>query len=446
MDDFQQQKEASSPILKEVKDSEQSQIIREERSFPDIGSRYEIKELIGEGGMGCVYKVVDTSQEKIFAVKVMKPELVLDPSARHRFEQEIESVTRLSHSNVVSIYDFDTAGDGSPFLVMDYIEGESLDKYLKREGKAPSTLALSIISQVCEALIDAHNLGIIHRDLKPSNIILQKSSGGEIIAKLVDFGIAKIETEDQESATLTQTGVVIGSPLYASPEQCQGNPHDERSDIYSLGCILYELLAGTNPFNAPNVVKIILNQINKTAEPLSADKIDVPPDKVADLNLMLTKCLAKDPQDRYEAVREILDDIQSLNENKRLKRASSIKNWINEVLKVPPEPRRINSILLWWELRRLIYNVVVGLTGLVGVLVLVASGLATARLTPEIVIMGILAYGFMANVCYSLGFFAELTARFFLKKKAENIGPLLFFLGLLFSVALTAITALGAMV
>jgi serine/threonine protein kinase len=267
---------------------------------PDLGERYEILDLIGQGGMGAVWKVRDKAIDKTLAIKVLRKELANDRFAVKRFEQEALAASCLTQVNLVAVYGSGKAKDNSPYLIMDFLEGESLADLLHREVYLPVPEVLDISTQICEALAHAHAKGIIHRDLKPSNIMLTKSPDGNVIVKIVDFGIAKLMPSiNEQTNNLTQTGDLIGSPLYMSPEQCKGETVDARSDIYSLGCIMHEMLTGKAAFAADNPIKIILKHLNDVPEVV----------KVAGLSEamagVIERCLEKEPESRFQSIGEV---------------------------------------------------------------------------------------------------------------------------------------------
>lgn len=288
----------------------------EPKNLPSIGDRYEVLGLIGKGGMGSVYKVFDREQEKIFAIKVMQPELAKDQVAQKRFEQEVEATCQLTHPNLVATYGHGKTIDGTPYLVMDYIPGEALSDLLVTEGPLEPARALRLFQQICDALYHAHKNGVIHRDLKPTNVIISKTEDGTERAKLLDFGIAKILTSaNRETHNLTETGTVFGSPQYMSPEHCLGFKMDERSDIYSLGCMVYEMLTGRTPFSDSNAVQVVVKHINEEAMPFPAERKQ---DKVGKrLESVTLKCLEKEAERRYQSVSEISKDLELISAGKK---------------------------------------------------------------------------------------------------------------------------------
>jgi eukaryotic-like serine/threonine-protein kinase len=216
---------------------------------PLIGSvfaeRYLIDSVLGLGGMSIVYKAQHSLMNRTVAIKMLHRSLKEDTLALERFRLEAQAASSLNHQNVITVYDFGISPTGEPFFVMDCIEGESLENLIDRKGRVPFMRAIAIFKQVCDGLEAAHKKGIIHRDLKPANVILMKREDGTEMVKLVDFGIAKLLPQGgKQQQQLTKTGEVFGSPIYMSPEQCLGRELDTRADIYALGCLMYEAVAG----------------------------------------------------------------------------------------------------------------------------------------------------------------------------------------------------------
>ncbi len=295
--------------------------------FPDLGERYEVLSLIGTGGMGSVYKVKDRALDKEFAVKVLNSQFVQDKVSVKRFEQEAEAASGLTHANLAAVYGFGLAQSGSPYLVMDYLDGDTLEKILKNEGFLDVPRALDIFIQAAEAIANAHMKGVIHRDIKPSNIIVEKHEHNIEHVKLLDFGIAKILPSEQKAhENLTQTGDIFGSPLYMSPEQCQGNMQDRRSDIYSLGCLMYEALTGVQPYAAENPIKIILKHINE--EPIAISKLNRQYNIPKDLENIVMHCLERQPEHRYQSADDLLRDLRK------------VRDGVKVTVKAPPRQMR----------------------------------------------------------------------------------------------------------
>jgi serine/threonine protein kinase len=229
-----------------------------------IENKYRLEERIGVGGMGTVYRATRLLIGDTVAIKLTHADFVKDTEAE-RFRREAQAAARLKHPNAVSIYDFGVTNDGALYLVMELVEGESLRHIIKAQGALEPKAAGEIIRQVCAALDEAHRRHIVHRDVKPDNIIVNTAAGGTKV-KVLDFGVAKLR--DVPVTTLTQTGSVVGTPHYMSPEQCLGEELDHRSDIYSAGVVLYEMLCGGVPFNSPISTAVIVQHVNQPPPPL----------------------------------------------------------------------------------------------------------------------------------------------------------------------------------
>lgn len=282
----------------------------------DIAERFETLSIIGRGGMGTVYKVRDKTLDQIFALKVLRPELAGDRESVQRFKQEIEAAHKLSHPNLVNVYDYGISKDGAPYFVMDFVNGESLAEIMSNEMNMNFRRIISLLAQVCDALKHAHENGVIHRDLKPSNILVTTTGDfGTELVKLVDFGIAKIlPPPGKDTASLTKTAEIFGSPAYMSPEQCKGERVDHRGDIYSLGCVMFEMLIGQPPFVRENPVKTILAHIYDTPPPVAPKIISL--ENRHDIEAVLNACLAKEPSERYASIDLLSKDLALLEQGK----------------------------------------------------------------------------------------------------------------------------------
>jgi serine/threonine protein kinase len=272
--------------------------------------RYKILELVGKGGMSSVYKAHHLLLNKTFAVKIMHAKHIADANAVLRFKQEAAAASKLSHPNIITVHDFDIADD-RPFQAIDYLEGISLLDEINRLNGLPLNRSFHIWLQICAALGHAHSNGIIHRDLKPSNVMLTNKDGDPDFVKIVDFGIAKIlPQEGQAIHQLTQTGEVFGSPYYMSPEQCLGRRLDSRSDIYSMGCLMYETLTGKPPF----VGEVVFQTIQKHLDEMPPSLKDVVRDQqlAQRLDFIICKTMAKDPNQRYQTMEELAKDIEPI--------------------------------------------------------------------------------------------------------------------------------------
>ncbi len=269
-----------------------------------LGGRYEILQLLGQGGMGAVYKARDREVEREVALKVIRPELAGHPDILRRFKQELILARQVTHKNVVRIFDLGEA-KGAKFISMEYIDGRDLKSLLAERGKFEPEEAVGIIEQVCRALGAAHAEGVIHRDLKPQNIMVDKH--GRVA--VMDFGIAR----SREVRGLTQTGDLVGTPEYMSPEQAKGEEIDSRSDLFSLGIIFYELLTGKSPYGAATSVASLLKRTQERAVP--PDKLDPAIPKF--MNDIVVRCLEIDPQRRYASAQEIVQDLEARHRPRR---------------------------------------------------------------------------------------------------------------------------------
>lgn len=274
----------------------------------DLGARYEILGLIGTGGMGCVYKAVDKFYNTVVAIKVLNKELIADKVARKRFENEALAVQKLKHPKVVIIKGLGQTSDSIPYIVMEYCQGASLTQLIKTRGHLSVSESVEVTTQVLEAMGHAHANGVIHRDLKPSNILLSSVDGHPAV-KVVDFGIAKAISEKQtDLSQLTMTSDIIGSPAYMSPEQCLGEKIDERSDIYSIGCVMYEMLTGKSPFVSDRPLQVLLRHIEAEPEPFEIEfsHLRIP----EFLERIVMKCLQKDQTRRYKNAADLAKDLR----------------------------------------------------------------------------------------------------------------------------------------
>lgn len=266
-----------------------------------FADKYEIQSILGRGGMSIVYKARHRYMNRIVAVKLLLEQHMDDPVAFKRFQQESEAASSLSHQNIVIVHDFGITQAGQAYFVMDCLEGDSLEDVILRDGPVPIERAINIFRQVCDGLMHAHKKGVVHRDIKPSNVVLITEEDGSETIKIVDFGLAKLHRpQGPDEARLTQSGLVFGSPLYMSPEQCQGYPLDVRSDIYSVGVLMYETLAGVTPFSADSFFNLALLHLHEKPPPLSktAPQISIS----QEMEAVIRKCLEKDPADRFETV------------------------------------------------------------------------------------------------------------------------------------------------
>lgn len=305
-----------------------------ERSFPSIDEeddtidpylgtilddKYELLELIGGGGTGVVYKANHCILNSTVAVKVLFPHMTSKQLMVRRFQQEAKTTAMLSHPNILKVSDFGNGEHGQPFLVMEYLEGESLADLLDENDQLSPALAASIVFQAGTGLLHAHEKGVVHRDIKPSNLMIIGNIYEKFTVKIVDFGLARANQLDEEWAKITVTGDVFGSPMYMSPEQCRGEKVDQRADIYSLGCVFFEAMLGEPPFVGRDPVDTILKQVSPAPPSF---KISCENEKLVDqLEMVLMRSLAKNKDQRYQTMAEFLADLNQFRELLKVQRA-----------------------------------------------------------------------------------------------------------------------------
>jgi eukaryotic-like serine/threonine-protein kinase len=265
--------------------------------------RYEVGRLLGAGGMAEVYEGRDRLLARRVAIKVLLSQYARDPAFLARFKREAQAAASLSHPNIVAVYDTGVQ-DGTNFIVMEYVEGRTLRDLLRIGGPPPPERAAGIAADVCNALAAAHARGLIHRDVKPANVMLTPDG----TVKVMDFGIARATT----SETITQTQAVIGTAQYISPEQAQGQTVDFRSDLYSLGCCLYEMLTGVVPFTGATPVAIAYRHVREDPTPPRQLNPDVSPA----LEAVVLKAMAKNPDERYQTAVEFRQDLDRVREGR----------------------------------------------------------------------------------------------------------------------------------
>ncbi|OYN89466.1 Stk1 family PASTA domain-containing Ser/Thr kinase [Parenemella sanctibonifatiensis] len=270
-----------------------------------IGDRYALGEVLGRGGMALVRRATDTRLGREVAIKTLRTDLATDPTFQARFRREAQSAAGLNHPNIVSVYDTgEQAIDDVqvPYIVMELVEGKTLRDVLREDGKVMPERALELSQGVLDALSYSHRSGIVHRDIKPANVMLTPQ--GQV--KVMDFGIARAVADT--SATMTQTAAVIGTAQYLSPEQARGESVDARSDIYSAGCLLYELLTGRPPFQGDSPVSVAYQHVREIPQPPS----HLDPAITPDMDAIVLKSLAKDPAERFQSAQEMRSDIARL--------------------------------------------------------------------------------------------------------------------------------------
>jgi TolB-like protein/Tfp pilus assembly protein PilF len=294
-----------------------------------FAGRYEIIEELGTGGMGKVYRAYDTKIKVEVALKILKPEIAADKKTIERFSSEIRLSRDITHKNVCRMHDMNEE-EGTQYITMEYVSGEDLKSFIKRVGQLPAGKVISITEQICDGLSEAHRLGVIHRDLKPQNIMIDKEGN----AKIMDFGIAR----SLKAEGITREGAIIGTPEYMSPEQVEGKEADQRSDIYSLGIIMYEMVTGQVPFQGDTPFSIAMK--HKTEDPLHPKKFNIQtPD---DITSVILKCMEKEKEDRYQKAEEILTELRSIETDT----TSTIAETKKEMTKPSLPKKRMRFVLI----------------------------------------------------------------------------------------------------
>ena len=273
---------------------------------------YRVLHKLGEGGMGVVYLAEHSLLGRKAAIKVLLPELSSQQEIVQRFFNEARAVTQISDPGIVQVFDFGHSADGSAYIVMELLEGESMDKRLERIGRFSAIEAIRLARLICTSLAHAHGKGIVHRDLKPENIFIVGDlavTGGER-AKILDFGIAKL-TADEPGKMKTRTGMVMGTPVYMSPEQCRGAGEiDHRSDIYTMGCVLFTMLSGRPPFDGEGFGELIAAHLREPPPQISSRITGLP----EEIDHVLQTCLAKSPGDRFANMRELVTALEHIEQ------------------------------------------------------------------------------------------------------------------------------------
>ncbi|HEX7499037.1 MAG TPA: serine/threonine-protein kinase, partial [Polyangia bacterium] len=334
--------------------------LREEESLARIGMRlrdYDLHAVLGEGGMGTVYRAVHVMLEKPVAVKVLRQEFSLRKEVVGQFLVEAKAASRIRHPNIIDVTDFGITDDGLVFLVMEYLEGESLQMRLRRVGRMGIFEAVGIVNQIARALFAAHEEKVVHRDLKPENVFLErrrgrrrvverqpsgavqmfgvKDEGSFDFVKIVDFGVAKLL--DSGPGRNTRAGLLWGTPCYVSPEQARGQKVDGRSDIYSLGAMFYEMVTGQVPFEAETMLDLLGKHLHEEVVP----PYERAPDASIDTgtNDTIVRCLAKNPDDRFQTMDELCDALLGcFTDRIFLRDADRMSGAVESGISVPPKP------------------------------------------------------------------------------------------------------------
>jgi eukaryotic-like serine/threonine-protein kinase len=277
-----------------------------------INDRFKISALIARGGMGKVYRAEQAPLGRVCALKVLNPSYAgeQDPEFHKRFFLEASIASKLTHPNTVTIFDYGRTEDDVYYMAMEYLEGQTLHRAIREAGHFPEERVAHIARQICRALREAHSLGVIHRDLKPANIFLVEHGDETDFVKILDFGLVK-NVSDTKTEDLTQTGLFMGSPKYMAPEQIRGDRVDARTDIYALGIIMYEMIAGKVPFDRPNSVNILMAHVNEDAPPLR----QMNPNTQVSLAFeeLIARCMSKSPDQRFSSMDEVLAALKRLS-------------------------------------------------------------------------------------------------------------------------------------
>ncbi len=273
-----------------------------------FGGKYEILGHVGQGGMGVVYRARDAILDRLVAIKFLKAKSGIGALEMSRFQQEAKAIASLDHKNIIRVHDMSVTADGDPYFVLEYLDGCSLSHELRTHKKLSVSRALELMLEICDALQHAHSKGVVHRDIKPSNIMLVKSATGGDTVKLLDFGIAKLRSADDNTVLkLTKTGELFGSPHYMSPEQCSGQKIDRTTDIYSAGCVFFEMLTGGPPFSGSTPFETL--DMHKSGSPPSVALKSPELKNSKAIDAVLDKMLAKNPSERYQNAQELTDDL-----------------------------------------------------------------------------------------------------------------------------------------
>ena len=295
-------------IMNEAPTRAQEPIERNVENQELLVGKYRVIKKLGSGGMGAVYKIehVMLEHNKYFALKVMHPSFIDNQNSYKRFVREVEVAMGLMHKNIIAIREFGVLPDRGPYLTMDFSSGQGLDIVLKENWTKDIGISLHIIRQILDGLAEAHKNKVIHRDLKPANILIETNDRGDKIVKIVDFGLAKLVEESENVESITHG--VIGTPLYMSPEQASGEKVDQTSDLYAVGIILYEMLAGTPPFRAKSLRQMLAKQLFEKPRPPR----EVNPNIPEELEDIILKAIEKDPKNRFHSAAEFMEAIDSL--------------------------------------------------------------------------------------------------------------------------------------
>jgi eukaryotic-like serine/threonine-protein kinase len=312
-----------------------------EISIKTLGE-FRIIRPLGRGGMAQVYLAEQTSLHRQVAIKVLRPELLTDKTIVKRFEQEAKAAAGLIHPNIVQVYAFGQQ-EGIHYIAQEYVQGMNLRQFLNRKGPPEFLIAYHIMRQVASALAVAGDAGIVHRDIKPENILITRK--GE--AKVTDFGLAQL-AESEQKVHLTQVGVTMGTPLYMSPEQINGDTVDHRSDIYSFGVTCYRMLSGRPPFRGETSLTLAMQHLTKTPEPLGTLRADLPPV----MGEIVHKMMARQPADRYQHAREITQDLKRVARVLKEDQTEAVSTTKSVKLDAINPPKNFREAFFRWSYAR----------------------------------------------------------------------------------------------
>ncbi len=324
-----------------------------------LSGRYKLEAKLGSGGMSTVYLARDTTLDRQVAVKVMHREMSEQADQLERFRQEARAVAKLSHPNVVSVIDAGEDG-GHPYIVFEYVEGETLKQRINRVGALDAQEALAYAIEVARGLTVAHARNMVHRDIKPQNVLIDSEGR----AKLTDFGISRQLEQDG----MTATGRVLGTTDYVAPEQAMGHPVDQRSDIYSLGVVLYEMLVGQVPFQADSQVGVAMKHVNEELPDVQQRR----PELSAAAAMVVERATTKDPDHRYQRVGELIDDLSTALEVEAARAGATTGEATSVLEAVPPAERKLAGGARWSRVALLL--LLLAFAGAVAVVVLISSG------------------------------------------------------------------------
>lgn len=308
-----------------------------------IADRYVVKELLGSGAMGSIYKAEHHGLHKDVVVKVLHPHLTGDISHIKRFHREAKAASRLSHPNCITVIDYGQTSDGHLFIVMEYVPGKDLCRVLFEEGKLEPLRVAEISLQALDALAEAHAQGVIHRDLKPENIMLERLRTGREHVKVLDFGIAKmrdLDGVDPSPGFKTKTGMVFGTPEYMSPEQIRGDELDGRTDLYSLGVVMYHMLTGDIPFTGESVLEVATRQLTEPPKPI----LEVRPDCPKELAGFVDRMLEKDRDKRFASAQEAREALAEVLEELHGRKRQEMADFAKTTVRIEgPPPQMLSS-------------------------------------------------------------------------------------------------------